>query len=144
MCAHVSNWWSKFSQFSSILVNSVLKLNIVCKKNCYVLIDFINWNSCLSFKLRKFFYTFFSTCLYVLFYVLSGFVSFILKLFIQIYYFCTYLYAFVNVLALHIYVRNSFESNFFLLLLMSGHIFLKKDILGTILKSTRIFNLQNL
>lgn len=98
MYAHVSNWWSKFSQFSYISVNSVLKLNIVCKKNCYVLIDFIKWNSCLSFKLRNFFILSFSMCLYVLFHVLSGFVPFILKLFIQIYYFCTYLYAFMNVL----------------------------------------------
>lgn len=53
VCAHVSNWWSKFSQFSYISVNSVLKSNIVCKKkNCYVLIDFIKWISCLCFKTK--------------------------------------------------------------------------------------------
>lgn len=124
MCAHVSNWWSKFSQFSYISVNSVLKLNIVCKKKLLCFNWFYKMEFLFVLQTKKFFYTFFS---HVFVCIVSCFVPFILKLFIQIYYFCTYLYAFMNVLGftywmfwgLHIYIRNSFESKLFSLYLVT-------------------------
>lgn len=126
VCAHVSNWWSKFSQFSYISVNSVFKLNIVCKKKLLCFNWFYKMEFLFVLQTKKFFLYFLFTCviMYCFMFCQILFHSYLNYLFR----FTTFVHIYMLLWmfwGLHIYVRIILNPNYFSFI--SGHIFLKRN-----------------